>query len=645
MADDHNELRTVNWTEVFSFTHIFKSFRMAIHLSKLLLALAAIVLLFCTGWLMDRIWSGAGSYTMVVDRQGRTITGPEAFFVAPSAAYDQGRQQWLESRKPRAAQAKADAYNARHSLMAYSTALRGQIETEQGRTSYLLQEFVKLRDEATKDHKPMSADAEAIKEKDWSDNLADASEDFSEEIRRVEDMLKRARENAREAIEKDAALKTADEREEASDLLDEDYHAGLRAIVARKLAFKRRIESIRGLPVFESLCEYESRCLGNAVAAVVRADFTPGLDAYQAICEAKSGRGDARMAAAPAAGPLLPDNAGGFAYWLIAAAYGLLWFAMEHWLYALVFGLIALAVWSVFGGAIYRMAALHAAREEKISIAQALRFSIGKFLSFFMAPLIPLAIILFLGGLLIVGGLLGNLWGFGAIIVGILFFLAVIVGLIIAFLAIGLAAGKGLMYPTIAVEGSDSFDAISRSFSYVFAKPWRAILYGTVALVYGALTYLFVRFFAFLALAATHRFAKLGIWQGGETVRGAWDKLDVMWPAPTYSSFHGPLSWEAMSAWEQIGAFIIGIWVYLVIGMVLAFVLSYCASATTMVYYLLRRKVDATDLDDVYVEEEEEEAFEPIEPAGEAQEDESSSEESAGGEGESSEGEGKGENE
>ncbi|KKM71559.1 hypothetical protein LCGC14_1429330, partial [marine sediment metagenome] len=38
---------------------------------------------------------------------------------------------------------------------------------------------------------------------------------------------------------------------------------------------------------------------------------------------------------------------------------------------AMIFLLIALAVWAVFGGAIARIAALHAAREEKIGYRQA----------------------------------------------------------------------------------------------------------------------------------------------------------------------------------------------------------------------------------------------------------------------------------
>ena len=62
MADNRQVITGVDWNEVFSFSHIFKSFRMSIHLSKLLLALAAIVLIFVTGWVMDRVWSMGGGY-------------------------------------------------------------------------------------------------------------------------------------------------------------------------------------------------------------------------------------------------------------------------------------------------------------------------------------------------------------------------------------------------------------------------------------------------------------------------------------------------------------------------------------------------------------------------------------------------------
>ena len=153
------------------------------------------------------------------------------------------------------------------------------------------------------------------------------------------------------------------------------------------------------------------------------------------------------------------------------------------------------------------------------------------------------------------------------------------------------------------MEGSDGFDAISRSFSYVFAKPWRTALYATVSLVYGSICYLFVYFFAYLALSSTHFFVSWGLFSGGGRLAGAENKLDVMWSPPSFNTLSGTSNLAAMTGAEKIGAFFIGLWVFLVVAAVGAFLLSYFASAATEIYYLLRRKVDATDLDDVYVEE------------------------------------------
>ncbi len=298
----------------------------------------------------------------------------------------------------------------------------------------------------------------------------------------------------------------------------------------------------------------------------------------------------------------------GFLLWVLFMLWGLVWLAAAQWLYALVFVLASLAVWALFGGAIARIAALHAAREEKISIPQALRFSMGKFFSFYTAPLIPIAIILVLG---LVIGLAGLLLAvpFLNILLALLAGLGLIVGAVIAFLTIGLTAGVPLMYPTIAVEGSDSFDAISRSFSYIFSRPWRYGLYIIVAAIYGTFCYLFVRLFAFLLLAASRVFAGHGVFGTGLTVRDAPQlgegatRLDLLWPAPKFESLVNTPNYTAMNFPDWLSAHLITLWAYLVAGLVLAFAISYFVSSFTVIYYLLRRKVDATDLDDVFVEE------------------------------------------
>src|SRR5205085_2018609 len=56
MAEDTHVIRGIHWRETFPFTHIFRSFRVAIHPSKLILALLAILLLYVGGRVLDGIW-------------------------------------------------------------------------------------------------------------------------------------------------------------------------------------------------------------------------------------------------------------------------------------------------------------------------------------------------------------------------------------------------------------------------------------------------------------------------------------------------------------------------------------------------------------------------------------------------------------
>jgi hypothetical protein len=250
------------------------------------------------------------------------------------------------------------------------------------------------------------------------------------------------------------------------------------------------------------------------------------------------------------------------------------------------------------------------ARDEKISVRQALRFSIGKLLSFVFAPIIPLLIVLGLGLVVSLVALIGNIGYVGPILVGAAFFLALVAGFVMALVMMGTAGGFNLMYPTIAVEGSDSFDAISRSFSYVYARPWRMLFYTAVAIVYGALTYLFVRLFVWLMFILTHAFISLGMMRKAEDGRELWDAL---WPSPaspwklTYD-----IPW-AMFDWGQAtGAWLLSFWNYLTIAMVGAFAISFYFSANTVIYYLMRHEVDATELDDVFLEQSEEEIVETV---------------------------------
>src|SRR5262249_14133271 len=62
--------------------------------------------------------------------------------------------------------------------------------------------------------------------------------------------------------------------------------------------------------------------------------------------------------------------------------------------------------------------------------------------------------------------------------------------------------------------------------------------------------------------------------------------------------------------YNKVGAVMVAFWLYVVFLMVIGFGYSYFWSASTIIYLLMRRKVDDTEMDEVYVEEDEgEEAY------------------------------------
>ena len=632
MTDERSELRQINWGEVFAFTHIFKSFRMAIHPSKLLLALAAIVLIWGVGSVMDRVWSWGGQSVW----DGQIMTHA----TQPASAYERMQERWDEKRFDRAARLRAQTENEKHMPKRF-LALVADLNPG------LAKAFKKKIDEKNKDRKeedPKSTPENVMKQArgekwGWSGVISRADAENDDKIERIEELREAAYSEAIHEIqsakvgdEADAVFKTGAEQKKAVEALNEADARVPQILTLLKLDYAERSrQEVKGTRIFESLLLWERKCLSNALSAARSANFTGGLSRYRAMRKNRAlpsqkdlpdrWKKEHRLAPElqahitsavdghdPGAEPVPADNPGGVLYWGLMGLQGWMWLACEHWIYATIFLVLTLAIVSVFGGAVYRIAALQAAREEKISMGQAVKFSISKFFSFFSAPLLPIAIILLLGLLLAAGGALANIKWVGPIIMGALFFLALITGVIIAFLSIGLIGGAGLMYPTIAVEGSDSFDAISRSFSYIFSRPWHAILYGAVATVYGALTYLFVRLFGLVALSATHFFVKWFIGTGGEGLDPRADKLDAMWTRPTFDNLMGGMNCHAVTnSGQSIGGWLIWFWVAIVVGLVAAYLLSYFASSTTVIYYLLRRKIDATDLDDVNVEEEEEE--------------------------------------
>ncbi|UCC23001.1 MAG: hypothetical protein JSW23_02720 [Planctomycetota bacterium] len=293
------------------------------------------------------------------------------------------------------------------------------------------------------------------------------------------------------------------------------------------------------------------------------------------------------------------------------------WALRHHSVYCVILFVIKLAVISIAGGSLCRIAALQFARGEKPGLTEALRFSTKKFLSFFTAPLAPVGMVIFIGLFVFLLGLIGNIPRAGELIVGIFMPLALLAGALIAVVLIGTAAGFNLMFPAVAYDGSDCFDAISRSFSYVYSKPWRMGFYTAVAMVYGAICYVFIRFFAFLLLWSTRWFLLLGVWVKSSNKEAG--KLAAIWAEPSFVNLSASADIAGANWSELCAAFLVQLFLLIIVGLLVSFILSFYFSANTIIYSLMRNRVDNTALEDVYTELDEVKA-EPTTGASESEE-------------------------
>jgi hypothetical protein len=268
--------------------------------------------------------------------------------------------------------------------------------------------------------------------------------------------------------------------------------------------------------------------------------------------------------------------------------------------YAAVRLVWTLLVWSLFAGAITRMAALQFARDEQIGLRQAVRFAAGRLLSFFAAPLLPLAGVALLWLPCFLGGLVGRIPGVGEPLVGALYLLPLVMGALMALVLAGAAAGWPLMFATISAEGSDAFDGLTRSYSYVFDRPWHYLWYAVVALVYGSVVVFFITLMFSLTVYLAGWSVASGM--GHDRVAGLY-RL-----AP--DELGGTSPWEQPAPRDEgvrLGGRMAGVWLQFAALLKAGFVYSYFWTAATIIYFLLRKSDDATDFSEVYLPDQPEE--------------------------------------
>ncbi len=139
--------------------------------------------------------------------------------------------------------------------------------------------------------------------------------------------------------------------------------------------------------------------------------------------------------------------------------------------HAFVGGIWFFAVWSFFGQAIHRIVSLRIARDEGLTLMEAFRFSVRNWVTVILAPVIIAVAIAFFYGCNALAGFFISIPIIGQLLALILLPLATISTLLILLIALGGVFGLPLIGAAAAWERNGSLDAISRAFSYIFARP------------------------------------------------------------------------------------------------------------------------------------------------------------------------------
>lgn len=276
------------------------------------------------------------------------------------------------------------------------------------------------------------------------------------------------------------------------------------------------------------------------------------------------------------------------------------WVWHAHRLFFLEFLVFFIALWSLIGGAISRQTVADATRRQAVTGLEAVSFSFKRWGWYVAAPLMPLCFVGVLGAALAGGGALFNIAILGPV-GGLGFVIALGVGFVMTLVLIGWVGAVHLMYPALSCEGSDGFDAMSRAFSYTLARPWRMVFYTLVSLVYGAITYVFVGFFIFMLIAITQW--AVGAWVVTEAIEGL-NRFDAILPPPAFGALQEMPSLNPALEWpDKIAATLTRIWVYLAIGLLGGYVITYYFASTSVIYLLLRSYTDGTDTAELYWDE------------------------------------------
>jgi hypothetical protein len=260
----------------------------------------------------------------------------------------------------------------------------------------------------------------------------------------------------------------------------------------------------------------------------------------------------------------------------------------EFW-YFLTGNLWSILVWSFVGLAISRVCLIRMTRNEYAGLDEAFRFALRHWTAAGGAILLPLTgVALLCIPAAIMGWMMGFDWG--VMLVGLAWIVVLLISLVMVFLLLGVAVGWPLMVVSVAAEGQSSFDAMTRAYAYVMQRPIHFVFYGLLAILFGGLCWM-------LAALIADGVVQMAYWA-------------VSWGTAAFGSERIGIIQADASAGQGIsrtldyGGKMIGGWNAFVRTIAAAFIYGLFWCQASVIYLLLRKNVDDTEMDEIYIEEE-----------------------------------------
>ena len=244
-------------------------------------------------------------------------------------------------------------------------------------------------------------------------------------------------------------------------------------------------------------------------------------------------------------------------------------------------GLWTLLVWSLFGAAITRIAVMRLGMNEQTKPLDAIQFAIEKVPSHIGGAILPLGVAFLLSIPFMFLGVIMRL-NFGVALVGAFYFIMIPVAFLLAIVTLGWFFAWPLVWGVLSSDGTDSFDAVSRAYSYTCQRPIRYAFYLTVMFALGYFGWLLVWAFSELVVHTGMWAVTTGVGDG---------RMMEMLRAVN----NQPVDSDLL----RFGARFMAFWNGVPRTFGSAFAYSYFWCGFAAIYLLMRYDVDATEVDEI----------------------------------------------